>query len=381
MTECLNCIMAVTGVFATGGGIASVNRLVLRSFLEEGCQVEVFALVETEANIPAYAREQVQYHVFSGNKFAFAQALWKTAASQQDALIFCDHINVAAALSPVRLALKRPYVVWVHGTEVFPPNPTWEGKIGLNLADRRLTSSQFTRDIVLKQSPAKPAVACDLALEPDRWGHSIPERPPETGKMDLELAAIDGRRSLLGDQVILHVGRMNSRQRHKGHEVILRSFPEIIQENPRAQLVLAGTGDDYAYLKAIGQSLPAQMQQAIFMPGFVSDEDLTKLYRHCRLFAMPSQAEGFGIVYLEAMRWARPCVGSRVDAASCVIVDGETGLLVDDPRSIEELAAKINWLLAHPAEAAAMGNAGYQLVRQRHLFPAFKERFIQALYV
>jgi phosphatidylinositol alpha-1,6-mannosyltransferase len=233
--------------------------------------------------------------------------------------------------------------------------------------------------VVLARSSTKPTIACELAIEPDRWGISLPEQPPVLGEVDFMLVALDGRQHSLGQQVILHVGRMNARQRHKGHEVLLLAFLEIVEKNPKTQLVLAGTGDDYAHLRGIAQRLPAQLQQAIFMPGFVSDEDLTRLYQHCSLFAMPSRAEGFGIVYLEAMRWAKPCIGSRVDAASCVIVDGETGFLVDDPQSPQEVAASINWLLAHPEKASAMGRSGYNLVRRQHLFPHFKERFFEAL--
>jgi len=43
---------------------------------------------------------------------------------------------------------------------------------------------------------------------------------------------------------------------------------------------------------------------------------------------MPSRGEGFGLVYLQAMRAGIPCLGSRDDAAADVIVDGDTGLLV-----------------------------------------------------
>jgi glycosyltransferase involved in cell wall biosynthesis len=193
------------------------------------------------------------------------------------------------------------------------------------------------------------------------------------------MIAIDGQERLLGGQVVLHVGRMDARQRHKGHEVLLQAFPAILSENPEAQLVLAGSGDDLPYLMAIGQRLPMNAQRSIFMPGFVPDAELGDLYQHCCLFAMPSRAEGFGIVYMEAMRWAKPCLGSRVDAASCVIAHGETGLLVDDPGSAVEVAAVINRLLHNPEEATSMGIRGYERVHERYLFSQFKARFFNAL--
>ena len=375
------CLMVVTGIYGTGGGIASVNRLVARGLVEEGYRLDILALIEEEALIPDFAARDVHYRRFGGDKWAFARAAWQAQARNEYALVFCDHVNVAALLAVSRLGLRRPYVVWVHGDEVYPPKPTREGRIGLNLAAVRLTSSEFTRDVVLNHLPAKSTIACDLALEPDRWGLTLPDDPPQASGTSPALIAIDGQQRALGEQVILHVGRMDARQRHKGHEVLIHAFPAILGQHPEAQLVLAGGGDDLAYLKAIGQTLPVNAQQSIFMPGYVTDEDLGELYQHCCLFAMPSRAEGFGIVYMEAMRWAKPCLGSRVDAASCVIADGETGLLVDDPGSAVEVAAKINRLLDNPEEAASMGIRGYDRVRERYLFPRFKERFFNALAI
>jgi phosphatidylinositol alpha-1,6-mannosyltransferase len=373
------CLIAATGIFSSGGGIASVNRLVVRSLIEEGYRVDIFALVEQEVRVPDYATDRINYRVFCGDKIAFTLALWRAQISTRYALIFSDHINVAAALAPTRLTFNSPYMVWVHGNEIFPPNPTWEGKIGLRLAEKRITSSGFTRDKVQQYLPSKTTLSCDLALEPDRWGFSLPDNPPGARDQPFKLKAVDSKKYFLGEQVILHVGRMASSQRYKGHEELMRAFPQILLKNPNAQLVLAGTGDDYAYLKEKAHGFPLPVQRAIFLPGFVSDADLAKLFRQCFLFAMPSQQEGFGIVYLEAMRWAKPCIGSRIDAASCVIVEGETGMLVENPKSHEEIAANVNWLLTHPNKAKKMGISGYHLVRNRYLFPEFKERLFQVL--
>ena len=73
---------------------------------------------------------------------------------------------------------------------------------------------------------------------------------------------------------------------------------------------------------------------------------------------VPSRiGEGFGLVALEAALMARPVVASQFGALPEVVVDGETGLLVerDDPAA---LAAAITTLLEHPETATAMGQAG-----------------------
>jgi phosphatidylinositol alpha-1,6-mannosyltransferase len=168
---------------------------------------------------------------------------------------------------------------------------------------------------------------------------------------------------------------MSSRGRYKGQEALLKAFPTIHNRFPNSQLVLAGEGDDLLRLRALAGSLSPIAQSAVFMPGYVDDDLLDRLYRDCFLFVMPSEGEGFGLVYLEAMAHAKPCLGARLDATPSVIQDNVTGLLVDDPRAPAQIANGICWLLANPDDARRMGLAAYELVRSHHRFSHFRDRF------
>jgi glycosyltransferase involved in cell wall biosynthesis len=121
------------------------------------------------------------------------------------------------------------------------------------------------------------------------------------------------------------------------------------------------------------------MRARIFFPGCLPDDLLDLVYQKCYIFAMPSMGEGFGLVYLEAMLRGKACLGGRVDATPCVVRDGITGLLIDNPKSPEQVAEALNWFLSHPEETRGMGLAGYELVRSYYLFPHFQERFWKAI--
>jgi glycosyltransferase involved in cell wall biosynthesis len=84
---------------------------------------------------------------------------------------------------------------------------------------------------------------------------------------------------------------------------------------------------------------------------------------------MPSRDEGFGFVFVEAMRAARACVGSR-GAAAEIIADGETGLLVEPGDRAHLLDRVVRVLRDRPA-TAAMGARG----RTRFLQEFTEERF------
>jgi glycosyltransferase involved in cell wall biosynthesis len=90
--------------------------------------------------------------------------------------------------------------------------------------------------------------------------------------------------------------------------------------------------------------------------GRVSDERLACEYERCTAVVMPSPGEGFGLVFVEAMRAARGCIGSHGSAAE-IIVNGETGMLVDAHDRAGVTAAVVR-MLQDRAAAAAMGARG-----------------------
>jgi glycosyltransferase involved in cell wall biosynthesis len=373
------CLMGVTGLFHTNGGIAAVNRSTLKALCDEGYRVDLYSLIETDNSVDGrYADpRQVNVDVSKGSKVVFVRKLWWAALHGKYDLVLVDHINLAASLAPLSAVGLLRYAVWLFGAELFPPRPDTEGKLGLRRAWKRLAISPYTRESLRAQFPEMEAAVCDLALDPVRHNDLMQTDVP--ARRDLKLKSLDGRQYLLGPQLILHVGRISGRGRDKGQKVLLRAFPQVFAQFPEAQLALVGDGDGLEELQQIGRNLPQAAHSRIFIPGYVEDDLLNRLYNNCYLFAMPSLGEGFGLVYLEAMSRKKPCLGARADATPYIVRDGQTGLLVDDPESADEVAVRLMWLLAHTSEAEHMGNAGRELVEQHYLFPDFKARLFKAL--
>jgi glycosyltransferase involved in cell wall biosynthesis len=104
--------------------------------------------------------------------------------------------------------------------------------------------------------------------------------------------------------------------------------------------------------------------------GFVSDATRDALYARCRALVMPSRGEGFGLVYLEAMRAARPCVALVDSAAAEIVVDGETGALVQPtPESLREALTR----LSSEALALRLGEAACRRYETRFAPARFRE--------
>jgi phosphatidylinositol alpha-1,6-mannosyltransferase len=140
----------------------------------------------------------------------------------------------------------------------------------------------------------------------------------------------------------LMLGRLLKSEDYKGHREMLNAWPLVVQKIPSAQLWIAGDGDLRVELE---QTVAERgLGQAVRFLGFISEERKSELLRESHCMAVPSRCEGFGLVYLEAMRVGRPCLVSTLDAGREV---------VDPPR---------HGLAVHPDDRAALADATCRLL-------------------
>jgi phosphatidylinositol alpha-1,6-mannosyltransferase len=173
-----------------------------------------------------------------------------------------------------------------------------------------------------------------------------------------------------GPPSALIVGRMAVDERYKGHDALLEIWPEVAAAVPGAVLRIVGDGDDRPRLQQKAAALSLG-NQVVFL-GRVSDERLAHEYERCTAVVMPSRGEGFGLVFVEAMRSARACIGCR-GSASEIIVDGETGLVLesDDRTKLRQAVVR---LLRDRSETAAMGARGRSRFLQQFTEGHFRSR-------
>jgi starch synthase len=127
----------------------------------------------------------------------------------------------------------------------------------------------------------------------------------------------------------------------------------------------------------------------VWIEQMVSKAEAIQLYSHCAVFCCPSVYEPFGIINLEAMACRAPVVASATGGILEVVVEGHTGHLIPfeadevttfpkDPMQFSrDLAAKITDLLADPAKARAMGEAGRKRVEDHFSWTAIAAQTIQ----
>jgi glycosyltransferase involved in cell wall biosynthesis len=146
----------------------------------------------------------------------------------------------------------------------------------------------------------------------------------------------------------------------KGVDHLLAAFGRV---NAPAELIIAGDGPSLAELKEKAKAL--DISSRVTFTGWLSNSELSRLYHRSSLVVVPSiWPEPFGIVGIEAMAHGKPVVAFDVGGISEWLMDAKTGYKV---RRGDEagLAEKINHLLEHKDEAAAMGRQGRRVAEQR----------------
>ncbi|MBN8280622.1 MAG: glycosyltransferase family 4 protein [Gammaproteobacteria bacterium] len=368
-------VFAMTGATGLHGGIAVVNLNLLRALAEvaqeHGLPLTVLAYLEGPEHRPPFLPAEVTYRAFQSNRYRLAAELWRHLP--QRPLFIFDHVNVARALLPVAAIRAARTVIFAHGWENWR-TVNWSDGWSLRLAERVLANSEFTRRKIAQRFPTARVDACPLGLHP---GFRLNPSPPPPQDEGLRLASCDGTERAIGSQMLLLAARMDPTERQKGHRELLAVVPQVAARHPGVQIVFTGTGGDYDAIAGIVRELG--VGDRVFMPGQVTVPLLEALFRQCAAFVMPSTQEGFGLVYLEAMNAARPCIGCLDQGTEDVVQNGVTGLLVRDPADGPELAAVVSRLLDDPAAARAMGQRGFERLHELFTAEKFRARFKAAI--
>jgi phosphatidyl-myo-inositol dimannoside synthase len=335
-----------------GDGVAFAGLLLERALSEiTRAPLQTLELAPAITGRPSYLEQR-----------RFALSLMLAQLLERQTWWIFNHVGIARAQNLLPRVICRPYAVLLCGIEAWDPALTADRKRTLRKATLRLAISAYTAARVNATHPdIGSIVACPLAL--------LPHAPPPTS---LEHTMLDQIR----ENSVLIVGRMSSAERYKGHDELLECWSAILAQVPNAQLVVAGQGDDLTRLREKAHSLG--VSGSVLFLGFVSDETLAALRERVALFALPSRGEGFGLVYLEAMRAGLPCIGGVNDAAADVVVHGETGLLVD-PLDGRALSEAIVTLLRSPELGASFGAAGNRRFEREFTFDRYCERLAPIL--
>ena len=168
---------------------------------------------------------------------------------------------------------------------------------------------------------------------------------------------------LTTEPVIAAIGRLVPQKRI---DRVLRAVAQLLPLVPEVRLVVAGDGSEAAALARLADELG--MGDRVEFLGHVSADEVRSVLERCRVVVAPSEWEGLPFALLEAAERERPMVATAVGGSSAVVVDGVTGLLVDNATvdgDLDILVAAVERVLTEPGLAERLGRQARERVRIR----------------
>lgn len=167
------------------------------------------------------------------------------------------------------------------------------------------------------------------------------------------------------------IGRLSP---EKGHRFFIEAFRIVAEKNVKVKAVFVGEGQEReAITRAIGAH---GLQNKIILAGY--QEDMAAIYGDLDIVVLPSLAEGMPNVALEAMMHAKPVIASHIGGIPEVVINGETGYLVE-PQNPPALAEALEVLICNDQMRRAFGLAGRQRVIT-HFDPRTRTQKVMGIY-
>lgn len=325
-------------IFEFKGGIQVYSAFLLQALQEvfPDSKYEVFLKHDSEASGGAAVAKHTQFHCAGSWSLPvrtgiFASQILGLGLWQRPDLVVATHLNFTVAAYGLKRLAGVPYWAIAHGIEAWDiQRPLL--KTALRHADRVIAVSGYTRDRLLKEQDLDPA---KVSLLPNTFVSDRFQIAPKPRYLLQRYGLAETQ------PVILTVARLDSSERYKGYDQILKALPKIRRQIANVHYLLVGKGSDRPRLEQL--ILQLDLQDCVTLTGFVSDQELSDHYNLCDVFAMPSKGEGFGIVYLEALACGKPAVGGNQDGAIDALCHGELGVLVnpDDGEAIAHVLTQI----------------------------------------
>ena len=353
-------LFLLTEAFHSPGGIQNYNRDRVQALrlCRPTDALELLVLNDTPDDVQQSEWRGLHAIGFSRRRGRFAAHSIALALRQQPERILLGHRHLLP-LAPLLAAAAPRAALWLltHGIEVRRPF-NWVERAGLRCVQRVLTVSP---DTARRVCAAGHAGAVELWPNSLPFSWSLPE--PTAPRLERPLR-------------LLTVSRLAPPEREKGIDHTIRALASLVASGQDVQLDIAGEGEDLARLQHIARE--EDVAGCVLFHGRTAPDALQRLYGACDVFVLPSAGEGFGIVYLEAMAYARPVVAANAGGAPFVVRPGTSGWLVPygDPA---RLAACLAEIVARPDEARRMGLAGRRLLEAEFTFERLVARTARLL--
>ena len=271
-------------------------------------------------------REKLLYRFFYPKWFKLFILIKKIVSREKIDIIWVgDILPVGNACYLISKLYKIPYFISTHGMDIMLPQKNKRKELIMKKVLKKslfiTTNSKYTKLELnnLNIDDTKLKIVYPAPCITDKR-YKVSEED-----IDVELDRHDIRDKFK----LITIGRI---VRRKGHKLVIKILPELLNSNPDIVYLVAGTGDYQKELEKLVIKL--NLENNVIFLGKLSNKELATYYKLSDLFVMPSivfkkSVEGFGITFVEAACYGKPSIGGVFGGEADAILDGKTGYLCD----------------------------------------------------
>jgi glycosyltransferase involved in cell wall biosynthesis len=248
-----------------------------------------------------------------------------------------DELN-HPSLAWLNHGLQAPYPIisLVHHLRCNELRPAWKNSV-YSLVERRYLES--VDGFIFNSQTTKESVEQQAAINGRPWVIATPAG--DRFDPQIELEKIDEGKGQEGPLRLVFVGNLIPR---KGLHTLIKALG-LLGPDCCSLAVVGRIEVDPGYVRRIFRQVDELgLRNAVRFHGALDDEALARIYEDSQVLVVPSSFEGFGIVYLEGMRFGLPGIGTNQGGAKEIIRPDETGYLIEsgDASGLAALLAKLH---------------------------------------
>lgn len=332
------------------GGIQTFNKYFYKGLRENKISYKVISLHDNNA-------PDKKVLVCNSNYFKFIYFLFKY--SNSETIIIWQHVTLAVFLPFLKLFKSiKTNIITLYGTEVWGKELSLFKKMGLMKMDSYWCISNYTSKLIFKKFkiPKKKIIVfpCCINTPLKLMSKTSPYKKNELNILSILRLDKSGKLNAVFD--------------------MLKILPILIKKYNNIKYTIIGEGNFKT--KIIKFVKKQKLEKNVSILGYV--KDTTPYLEHCDIFTLTSPLEGFGIVYLEAMLFKKPCISSKNCGSEDVVLNKKTGYSFD-LKDYENLVKVYSKLIDDKVLRKQLGKNGYEHLIQNFTFTKFKENQVKYL--
>ena len=352
--------------FSSIGGIEDVCKTFCKVLSDSVKSYKVLS-INDDRHDPKFI-DGKNFKGYNKNKLKFGLQAIKLGLKYD--IIILSHINLVLFAWIMKfLNPKLRIILYAHGIEVWRPLPIWKTKFLRKFVEFWSVSTFTAQELATRHGiDNKNIRILNNCLNPFFKLPLSFEKP----------AHLLRRYKIQSDQPILFtLTRISSSEKYKGYDIIIDLLPELIKIYPKLIYILSGKADSDERDRLVKQIKMLNLENHVFLSGFVDYEELSDHFLLSDGFILPSKKEGFGIVFIESAACGCRVIAGNKDGSRDAVLNGELGTLVN-PDKREEILEAINKMLSKD-KTIAEAKSIQTICLQHFSFERYKENVARLL--